>query len=377
MGRPVWAEVNLSAVSQNVKLLRRHIKPNARLMAIVKANGYGHGAVGISRAALDSGADSLGVALVSEAVELRKAGFGVPLLVLGYTPFDFAGEVVDWGITQTVYTLEQAEILSHEAQRRGRIARIHVKIDTGMGRIGFLPTKQAVQEILDIARLPRLEIEGIYSHLAAADEEDKSYTLKQLEQFLLFNTKLKKEGLEIPLKHIANSAAAIDMSDTHLDLVRTGISIYGLYPSKFQKEKINLKPALSWKTRIAYVKSVSQGTGISYGCTHVTSTPSIIASLPLGYADGYSRKLSNRGQVLVGGRRVPVVGRVCMDQMMIDVTGMEDVKIGDETVLIGNQGEETISADDMAGWLDTINYEIVCMISTRVPRRMERYISKC
>lgn len=368
--RPVWAEIDLGAIGHNVRELRRITSPRARLMAIVKANAYGHGAVEVARVALANGAERLGVALLQEAIELRRAAFGVPILVLGYTPPDSSLELVKYNLTQTVFDFQGAEALSWAAVQLRKPAKIHLKVDTGMGRLGFVASNpRSLEEVLRIARLPGLEIEGIYTHFAASDSKDKSSARRQLELFQEFGRQLEKMGLEIPLKHTANSGAIIDMPEAHLDLVRAGISLYGLYPSEeVDKNKISLRPAMTLKARIAYVKEVGPDSGISYGSTYITSGWERIATIPLGYADGYNRRLSNRAEVLIKGQRCPVVGRVCMDQFMVSVSRLDLVEAGEEVVLFGRQGQQELPVDELAALLDTINYELVCAVSSRVPR---------
>jgi alanine racemase len=338
-------------------------------MAVVKANGYGHGAEAVARTALQNGADMLAVAILDEALALWKAGIESPVLILGYTPLTDMETVIDHGFIQTVYRTEQGAALSESAARLGKKARVHIKIDTGMGRIGFLPDKSARREILDIASLPGLEIEGIFTHFATADALDKRYQHWQLERFLTFVYDLKKEGLEIELSHAANSAAIMDCPEAHLDLVRAGILIYGVYPSReVNRACIDIRPVMTWKAQVAQVKRVGSGVSISYGCRFTTGKPTEIVTLPLGYADGYSRLLSNRSEVLINGHRLPVVGLVCMDQLMVDAAQCPDVEVGNEAVLVGSQGENTISADDLADWMETNAYEILCGVSARVPR---------
>ncbi|MFZ3171176.1 MAG: alanine racemase [Carboxydocellales bacterium] len=368
--RPVWAEIDLSALAHNVREIKSISSPRAKVMAIVKANGYGHGALEVAGVALANGADRLGIAILSEGVALRKAGFGVPILILGYTPPELAVDVVKYNLAQTVFSYELAEALSWAAVQLRKTAKVHIKVDTGMGRIGLVNgDKDTVNEILRIAKLPNLEIEGLYTHFAISDRQDKTYTWEQFNQFQELSLELEKKGLVIPLKHVANSAAIIELPQTHLDLVRPGIILYGLYPSEeVDKQAIDLKPAMSLKARVAMVKTVKPGTNISYGCTYTTSKKELIASLPLGYADGYSRLLSNQAEVLVKGQRAPVVGRICMDQCMIKVTHIPDVQAGDEVVLFGEQAGVKLPVEELAAIIGTINYELVCMMSARVPR---------
>lgn len=373
-GFPVWAEINLGAVARNIREIRRATSPDARIMAVVKANGYGHGSVEVGRTALANGASWLGVARVAEGVALREAGIGAPVLVMGYTAPEQLGEAVRYDLVQAVYTTAMGEMMAAAAEKEGLKAKVHVKVDTGMGRLGWRGPS-TVPEILALAKMERLEIEGVFSHFAAADAEDKSYTKRQFEIFLERLEELRKEGFDAPLRHIANSAAIIEMPETHLDMVRAGIAVYGLYPSgEVDKTRVTLSPAMSLKARVALVKEVPAGFSISYGCTYTTGRRTVIATLPVGYADGYPRMLSSRGEALLSGQRAPVVGRVCMDQLMVDVGHIPGVGIGDEAVLFGRQGEEEISADEVAAKLGTINYEVVCLVSGRVPRVFARNI---
>lgn len=369
MGRPVWVEIDLDNIGYNVRALKQLIAPGVKLMAVVKANGYGHGVIPVANAALHNGAEQLAVAILNEGLQLRKAGFGVPILILGYTPPEQAAEVVKNNLTQTVYTLADAQALSWAAIQQRKTARVHIKIDTGMSRLGFVPGSEGVQQIVELSKLPNLNVEGIYSHFADADNDDKTYSE---QQFLLFQNllfQLEQHGVKIPIRHCANSAAIIDLPQTHLDMVRAGISMYGYYPSDLvNKSRVQLKPGFSLKAQVAHVKTVPSGTSISYGCTFTTTQASQIATIPLGYADGFPRALANRGEMLIHGHKAPVVGRVCMDQCMVDVTGIEGVQSGDEAVIIGAQGDQVLTVEDFAKQLDTINYEVICMIRQRVPR---------
>ena len=369
MRRVAWTEIDLGAIAHNVQELRRLVQPKASFMAVVKANAYGHGAVEISRTALANGANWLGVALLDEALVLRKSGITAPILILGYVPEEQAEAIVESNIRQTVFSFSLAQALSQAAQRLGKPARIHLKIDTGMGRIGFRIEEESIREILRIRDLPGLEIEGIFSHFSTADASDKEYAQEQLTRFNRVVKQLEAEALIIPIHHIANSAAVIDLPESHLDLVRPGISIYGLYPSdEVQKDRVALRPALSLKARITQVKEVLGETAISYGRTYITSGPTRIASLALGYADGYPRVLSNRGEVLVHGQRAPVVGIITMDQFMVDVGHIPGVQVGDEVVILGRQGNQTITAEEIGEKTGTINYEIVTRIGSRLPK---------
>jgi alanine racemase len=381
----VWAEINLEAIAHNVRELRRITKPDARLMAVVKANGYGHGAVEVALTALENGAEILGAARIDEGIGLRKAGFDVPILIFGYTPPELAHQLLEFDLTQTVYSYQTAKALSRAAASYGRDIKVHLKMDTGMGRLGMLPARgqrpfsetavfdEIVREVEAITRLPALEVEGVYTHFATADSSDKSYAKLQIERFMEILNQLRLAGLEPPVKHAANSAALIDMPETHLDMVRPGISIYGLYPSnEVNKSRVLLKPAMTLKARIIQLKKVPAGFKVSYGITFQTEKSTTIATVPVGYADGYDRLMSSRGYMLVHGLRAPVVGRVCMDLTMLDVGEIPEAGLEDEVVVFGSQGNASIPVDEIASSLNTINYEIVSTVMERVPRIYSR-----
>ena len=377
----VWAEVDLNAIAANVRELCRMVKPAARLMVAVKANAYGHGSAEVARTALASGADWLGVARFEEAVELREAGIAAPILIFGYTSPRCTRELIRLHLTQSVYSLQTARAMSEQAAGSGDRLTVHLKVDTGMGRLGLLtdahrpgpagvaPADAAVREVIQMAALPGLHLEAIFTHFASADSADKTYTENQLALFERFSDRLHNAGLSFEIRHAANSGGIIDIPQTHFDMVRAGISLYGLYPSEeVRKSSITLTPALTWKARIVHLKQVPAGFHVSYGMTHRTAQPTTIATVPVGYGDGYSRLLSNRGVMLAGGRRVPIVGRVCMDLTMLDVGRTSDAAVDDEVVILGRQGEEAVTADEIAALLGTINYEVVTAISARVPR---------
>ena len=377
----VWAEVDLKAIAHNIRSLRKLTNPSARLMAIVKANGYGHGANEAAKTALDNGAALLGVARAHEGVSLRKAGFDVPILVLSHSPSSMAKSIIDYDLTQTISSLQGAEALNSASSKLEKNINIHLKVDSGMGRLGIQPdcrrcnteglnaAPSAVEEVADIVRLPNLELEGIFTHFATADDADKTYANQQFEIFMDFIEDLKRAGIEPPVKHAANSASIIDLPDTHLDMVRAGIATYGLWPSPgVNKSKIDLKPAMALKTRVAHLKKVPAGQKFSYGITYETATPTTIATLPVGYADGLNRLLSSKGQMLVCGKRAPIIGRICMDQTILDVGHIPEVELDSEVVIFGQQGNESITVDDFAAQIQTINYEVVCSITGRVPR---------
>lgn len=367
--RPTWAEVDLSAIAHNVREFAGIVPSKTQLMAVVKADGYGHGAVQTARAAISAGASFLGVALVEEALELRQNGITEPILILGFTPREYAAALCEHNLTPTVFTLPEAEAFSDVAVRYGKRLDVHVKVDTGMSRVGCFPCEAADGFIRQIASLPGLTMTGLFTHFATADQRDQEYARNQLTQFLSLVQRLESQGITVPIKHAANSAAAIGFPDSHLDMVRLGISLYGFYSSdEVSRERVNLRPVMTLKSQIVFLKEVPAGTAVSYGCTYTTPEHSLLATIPVGYADGYARRLSNRGQVLVRGVRAPVVGRVCMDQIVINVQDVPGVTEGDEVVLFGRQGDTFIHADELARWLDTINYEIVTSVSHRVPR---------
>jgi alanine racemase len=375
-----WAEINLNAYAHNIRELRRVTRPTVRLMAVVKANGYGHGSVEVSREALQNGAQYLGVARINEAIPLREAGLDVPILIFGYTPPDLAPFLIDYELTQTIYSLSTASALSEQATRKGKKINVHLKVDSGMGRLGFLlaatndtpddvMARNSIRAIEAITRLPGLTVEGIFTHFATADSADKSYADLQLDRFMDFLNRLQKEGLEPPVRHTANSGALIDMPNSHLDMVRPGIATYGLHPSEeVNKSRVDLWPVMSVKSRVIHLKQVPPGFNISYGITFQTKKQTTIATVPVGYADGFNRLLSSRGHMLVHGQRVPIVGRVCMDLTMLDVGDVSGVALEDEVVVFGEQGDEAVTADEIASHLDTINYEIVSTVTARVPR---------
>ena len=364
----IEARVNLDAICNNIDEVRRNINADTKIMAVIKADGYGHGAVALATALKDK-VDAYGIAIIEEGIELRRAGFEKPILVLGFTPHQLYDELLKYDIIQTVFQYDMAKRLSDTAVSLGKQAKIHLKVDTGMTRIGFKDTDESIQIIKEISKLPNITIDGIYTHFASADEEDKTSARKQLSRFLIFADKLEKEGIHVPVKHVSNSASIIDLPEANLDLVRSGIITYGMYPSdKVNKNRLMLQPALTLISNVVYVKSVEAGTGISYNSTYITEQDSVIATIPVGYGDGYPRQLSSKGRVLIHGKSAPIVGRVCMDQFMVDVTDIPDVKEGDKVTLIGQDGDESISIEEVANLAGSFNYELVCDIGKRVPR---------
>jgi alanine racemase len=308
--------------------------------------------------------------MLDEAIQLRNNGIDVPILILSYTDPSRADEIISNDVTQTVFSHDLAAALSDAAVKQGRKVRIHIKIDTGMTRVGFMPGYSAVKNVVEISKLPGIIIEGLFTHFASADETDKSYTYMQFERFMSIVSELNRIGVYIPIKHVANSAAVIEFPEMHLDMVRPGIILYGMYPSEeVSRERIHLKPAMTMKANVILVKDVEKGTPISYGRIFTTSRDSKIATIPIGYADGYTRLLNGKARVLINGEFAPVVGKICMDQCMVDVTDMEnEVHTGDEVVLSGRQGDREITIEDIAGSIGTINYEVVSVIGKRIPR---------
>ncbi|WP_315111103.1 alanine racemase [Clostridium intestinale] len=366
--RPVWAEVDLGRIEHNVKQIKS-LCENKKIYGVVKADAYGHGALDIVQVLLKSGVTDLAVALITEALEIIKSGINVPILILGFTPLTFAEDILNNNIEQTVYDLEYAKKLSEIAQEKNKTAKIHIAVDTGMGRIGFLPNEKGMEAVRQISKLPNINIEGIFTHFSTADEADKTYSLEQLAKFNKFVDDLENEGIKINIKHASNSAGIMDLPEAHFNAVRPGIIMYGYYPSnEVIKERLDLKPALTLKTSVVHVKTLPKDMYISYGRKYKTDKERVIATLPIGYADGYTRALSNKGKVIVNGKLASIVGAVCMDQCMIDVTDVGTVKVGDEVILLGENGNTRFNADDLAELLDTINYEIICMIGRRVPR---------
>ena len=363
------AFISGDAIKKNIENIRKITDPSAKIMAVIKADGYGHGDTFMADILFKNGADMAGVAIPEEGIKLRNHGLTVPILVLGNTlPFYFE-DVVKYDLIQAICSYGHAKLLSEESKKQGKISQIHIKLDTGMHRIGFPVNEAAAEEIEKISLLENIEITGIFTHFAASDSLDKTYTRRQQALFNKMMDMLSQKGIEIKTKHTANSAAIIDLPGEHLNMVRAGIILYGLYPSdEVLKERLPLIPVLTWKTRVAFVKELSENEAVSYGCTYKTDKKTKIATIPVGYADGFNRLLSNKGRVLINGEFAPIIGRVCMDQFMVDVTNIPDVKESDEVVLIGRQGDKEISADEIAALTGTINYEVTCLISKRVPR---------
>ncbi|MHC1748490.1 MAG: alanine racemase [Cellulosilyticaceae bacterium] len=365
----VVAEVSMEALKHNYRQIRTLIPKDTQVMGIVKADGYGHGAIEVAQILEKEGVNRFAVAIAKEGEELRTAGITAPILVLGYTPPADIPTLIENDLTQTVFSYEMAEYISREATILEKDVNVHVKVDTGMGRIGFLSCPKSIEEIQLIAQLPHINLEGIFTHFSTADEEDTSYTKEQWSIFLGFLNELREVGIDVPVIHAANSAATMTHQYTHLNVVRTGIIMYGYYPSNYLNgKKLSLIPAMTLKTQVVHVKELPEGHYIGYGRKYCTHQKTKIATIPIGYADGYSRRLSNKGRVLIRGTYANVVGSICMDQFMVDVSHIPDIKVGDEVVVIGTQSGKTISMEEVAALTDTINYEVMCMIGKRVPR---------
>ena len=366
--RPVWSQINLDHLAHNIREVRRLVGDEKMITAVIKADGYGHGAVHIGSTLLENGADRFAVATLSEAIQLRKAFPSTEIMIMGYTPAHNADQVIEHNIIQTLYNEELALEFSKRAVKHNKTIKIHVKLDTGMRRIGILADEKAAECVLRISQMEGLSVEGIFTHFACADEKDKTFTRLQVQKYLSVIEALESKGLKIPIKHVCNSAGIIDHPEYHFDMVRAGIMLYGLYPSEdVQKHRVELKEVMSLRAQIAQVKTVGPLEGVSYGLKFVAQEATQIATLPIGYADGFSRSLTFKAKGIVKGALKPIVGRICMDQCMMETNGL-DVSIGDEVVLFGEQGNQKISIDECAKLLDTINYEIVCMIGKRVPR---------
>lgn len=360
-----WVNIDLDAIQHNFQIISQ--KALTPVCAVIKADAYGHGAVSVAQL-LEGQCAFFAVSSVAEALELRNAGITTPLLLLGYTPPVLFPSVVAHNIRPAIFRLEDAELLSQEAIRQNKNAYIHLVVDTGMSRIGFQATESAADQCAQIAKLPGIEIEGLFSHFAAADEEDLSSAKAQVELFDRFYSMLQARDLKIPLRHLDNSAGILNF-EHHYNMVRAGIVLYGLYPSPSTQLCLpGLKPAMSWETAVSHVKTLEAGRGISYGSTYVTDQSTVVATIPAGYADGYRRVLSGNFYVLIHGQKAPILGRVCMDQLMVDVTHIPDVKPGDRVVLMGTDGNVSISAEELSAAAHSFNYEQVCNISRRVAR---------
>jgi len=366
-GIVTWAEIDLDAISDNVRALKRHVGRNVEVMAVVKANAYGHGAVPVARAALEAGAARLAVHRAIEGVELRQAGIRAPILVMGYTPPNGAELVVRWRLTPSLMTPEFAQAASALADTLGTTLPVHVKVDTGMSRYGLMPD-EVVDFLVAIQKLPGLHLEGLFTHFATADWADPTHTRRQLAVFTDVIQAARAAGVEFPVIHAANSAATMRLPEAHFNAVRPGIAIYGLDPSSEWPPVFELHPALTLKSLVSRVRQLPTGAGVSYGRTYITQRPTRAALVPVGYGDGYHRILSNQGSVLIHGQRAPILGRICMDQFVVDVSHIPDVQQDDEVVIVGQQVPARISAEEVAKLAGTINYEVTTSLLPRVAR---------
>lgn len=364
-----YAEISLEAIGHNIREVKKRLPEGVKLLGVVKANAYGHGAVPVA-SYLENQVDYFATATIEEAVELRENGISAPILILGYVSPSQYGDLVEYDITQTIDSYAQALALEKVAARQNRKAKAHLAVDTGMTRIGFQVTEHDADEAAKIADLPHIELEGMFTHFSCADQEDKTYCSMQMEKYDKMTALLAERGVTIPLRHICNSAGIMEFDDHRFEMVRSGIITYGIYPSeKVKKERLDLIPALSWKSHVIHVKEVGPGIGVSYGATYVTEKPMTrIATVSAGYADGYPRALSNQGCVLIHGKKAPIIGRICMDQMMVDVTDIPDVQVEDVVTLVGTDGDETITIEEIANPAARFDYEMLCDISSRVTR---------
>ncbi len=368
--RRICANINLKALEHNLDAIHGCIARDTKIIAVVKADGYGHGALPLAEV-MEGREDVWGYAVATpeEAEELYSNGIKKPILILGYTFPEYDEQIVKEGLRPAVFSLDRAKQLSEEALRQNKECKIHIKLDTGMSRIGFQVTEQSADEIAQIAALPNIIVEGIFTHFSKADETDKTFTKKQADTYEQMITWLKKRQVEIPIHHVSNSAGIVDLPEYNKDIVRAGIILYGLWPSdEVEKDNIDLQPLLSLKSHVVHVKELEPGRIISYGGTFEVEKPMQIATVPVGYADGYPRSLSNKGYVLIHGKRAAICGRVCMDQMMVDVSEIPDVKPGDEVTLIGTDGAETITMEELGDMSGRFNYELACDLNKRIPR---------
>ena len=370
-----WMQIDLDAVEHNFNAIKNQLSKGTKLLCVLKADAYGHGAKFLVKEYEKLGADYYGVSNIDEAVQLRKSGATKPVLIFGYTAPEMAETLCKYNISQALFSYNYAEKLRFECRKKNLKLKVHLKIDTGMSRIGFFSQtlediENSTEEILKIKNFEELEIEGIFTHFSVADDvtNQKDYTLKQFKNFMTVINKLENSGMKIPLRHCCNSAGIINFPEMQLDMVRGGIALYGLYPSDEVKNKTDLKPIAQLKTIVSQVKSVPVGTYVSYGCTFMSSKEIKVAAVPLGYADGYSRQFSNNAEMIVCGKRAPVIGRVCMDQLMLNVSDVDKVEEGSIVTAFGEDEGEKITVDELALKIGTINYEITCLVGKRVPR---------
>lgn len=363
-----YVEIDLGAALHNIKAIRNRIGEDVKLMAVIKADGYGHGAVELGELYKDV-ADYFGVATIEEAIELREAGLDTPMLILGYTSPKQFDKLIEYSVEPTIYTIEAAKALSETAVKAGKEVKYQIALDTGMTRIGFQTSEESVDIVESISRLPMITLNGLFTHFSCADECDKTYSHMQIEKYDWFVSKLVERDINVPVKHMCNSAGIMEFDDCRFDMVRAGIVLYGLYPSEeVNKKALELVPVMSWRSHVVNVFTAGEGVGVSYGATFKTKENTKIATVSIGYADGYPRALSNKGRVIIKGHSVPIIGRVCMDQMMVDITGLDDIEVEDIVTLVGFDGDEHISVEEVSELAGSFNYEFVCDVSKRVPR---------
>lgn len=370
----VCAEINLDAAAYNFNSMKENLTPNTRMIAVVKTDGYGHGAVPIARMAQEYDYIwGFAVATIEEAILLRKSGIKKPILILGFVFPDAYEELIQYEIRPAVFKLSMAKQLSEEAVRQGKTVHMHIKVDTGMSRIGLKDCEESADVVREISELPNVEIEGLFTHFARADERDKTSAMEQFRRYQAFSRMLEDRDVDVKIHHCSNSAGIFDIQDANLDVVRAGVSIYGMYPSdEVNKFAVPITPVMSLKSHVVYVKEVAAGTAVSYGGTFVADRTMRIATVPVGYGDGYPRSLSNKGWVLIRGQQARILGRVCMDQFMVDVTHIPEAREGDMVTLIGSDGGKEITMEDLGELSGRFNYELACDIGKRVPRRFWR-----
>lgn len=375
MVKRTWAEISLNAIEHNYNVIRNKVADDTKVCCVIKADGYGHGAVELSQVYEKLGADFFAVSNIDEGIEIRKSGSKLPIVILGYTPVSEAENLAEYDISQAVFSLEYAKELSEKCVEEDCICKMHIKVDSGMSRIGFMcqefpRDEYSIEEICEACCLPNLEVEGLFTHFCVSDEdaEGREFTKKQYENFIHVRDSLKKRGVDISVVHCSNSGAIEDYPETCCDMVRAGIILYGLAPSSKLADRLDLVPAMTLKTVVAFVKEVQKGATISYGRTFTADRKMKIATVPIGYADGFIRQNAKDGYMMVNGKKAKIVGRICMDQTMLDVTDIEDVKTGDEVVVFGTGENGEPTADSLAENTGTINYETVCLVGKRVPR---------
>ncbi len=363
-----WAEIDLDAIAHNVKSIKKLVGEKTKILCVVKANAYGHGFFETAKTMTENGADALGVATFEEGRQLRLSGFSEPILVLGSVNTSLAADMIKYDISATITDELLAKAMSKAAIIQNKFAKFHIKIDTGMSRLGFSPTDKDIKKIIDICNLPNVCTEGLFTHFSCADEKDRAMTNLQYEKFMSVATALEKENIKFTYKHICNSAGVIEYPEYHLDMVRPGIIVYGLYPDANMDKVLNLIPAMTVKARITRIDEKEPGTPVSYGATYKTKTKTKLATVSIGYADGYLRCLSGNAKMCVNGVLVPVVGRICMDQCMIDVSSVNNINVGDEVIVFGNGGDNSLTLEELAKNAGTVPHEILSLTGNRTPR---------